>query len=137
MHRRLPGRISTTNDEHILTSIAKRCLARPCTVVDTSSEKPVLVRQIEAPVFDSGGAYSSPRDNFRPIGKVPDSLAGLKFATNPLASDQDLCSESACLLAGALRQFRSADALGKPQVILDLGTAPGLATDGRTFHDDG
>ena len=30
-----------------------------------------------------GQPTSSPRDNFRPVGKVPDSLTGLKFATNP------------------------------------------------------
>lgn len=58
MHCRLPGRISATNDEHILISITQRRLAHPCTVVDTSSEKPVLVRQIETPVFYSGGASS-------------------------------------------------------------------------------
>jgi hypothetical protein len=136
MHRRLPGRISATNDEDIATSIAQRRLARPCTVVDTSSGKPVLGRQIGTPVFESGGVYSSPRDNFRPIGKGPDSLAGLKFATPP-ASDQDLCSESACLLAGPLRQFRPADALGKPQIILDLGTVPGFGHRRPNIHADG
>ena len=129
VQRALGRRTAAADHDHLLAA-AKLGLARPGAVVDACSEQPILVRQIQAPIGDPGGADRGVRDDLRAIGQIADALAGLELAAHTLAQQQDLGAEAARLLAGVLGELAAADAFGKAQIVLDPGTARGLATHG-------
>src|ERR1700730_17194160 len=68
---------------------------------------------------------------------MADPFAGDNLAANTGALDQDFGAEATCLLAGAPREVRPADAFREPQVILDFWAAAGLPPDGVALDQDG
>src|SRR4029453_16872584 len=53
MQRGLGGRVAGAHQDHMLVP-AKRGLACPCAVVNAGATQPILVRQVQAPMFDAG-----------------------------------------------------------------------------------
>ena len=71
-----------------------------------------------------------------PSSQVPDSLAGCHLGAHALAREQDLRAELVGLLARALGELRAAGALGKAEIVLDLGARRGLPADRPSLHQN-
>src|ERR1700724_3877975 len=130
MQRRLTGGVAASDDEHLL-AFAEHSLARPGPV------KAILVCQPQSPVIYAGCANRRGRDDLCPVGQVTHPLTGDNLAANTFAVEQYFCAEVTRLLAGALGEFRTADALREPQIILDLRTAAGLSANGVALDQNG
>ena len=136
MQCRLTGGVAASDDEHVL-AFAEHSLARPGAVIYAGPEKAILVWQPQSPVIYAGCANRRARDDLCPVGQVTHPLAGDNLAANTFAVEQYFCAEVARLFAGALGEFRTADALREPQIILDLRTTAGLSANGIALDQNG
>ena len=124
--RGLRGRVAGAHHDDMFIP-AKRSLARARTIVDACAEQPILIWQIESPVFDAGRAHRSPRDNLGAIIEITDAAAGVKFTAHARPMQKNLGAEANSLLARSLCELSAADALGKAEIIFDLRARAGLA----------
>src|SRR3984893_5958945 len=129
MQRRLTRGVAASDDEHVL-AFAEHSLARPGSVIYAGPEKAMFVWHPQSPVIYAGCANRRARDDLCPVGQIADPLAGDNLAANTFAVEQYFCAKVTRLLAGALGEFRTADALREPQIILDFRTAAGLSAHG-------
>ncbi len=112
---------------------AKRGLACPCAVVDAGAKQPILVRQVQPPIFDAGRADRGPRDDLGAVVEITDASSGEELAADTRPVQQDFRTEAEGLLARPLGELRSADALREAEIILDLRARACLAADSEAF----
>jgi len=133
VHRGLACRIAAAHDIDVLVP-GQRRFAGTGAVVHAGPEKPVFIGQIEPAVFDAGGANRGMSHDPGAVLQIADSFPGLKFGAHAFARQQDFDSELHRLFARALGQVRTADPLGKSQIILDPGAAACLAPERPALH---
>ncbi len=126
MQRGLAGRVAAADDVHVLV-LAKDGFARAGAVIDAGALQPLLVGQAQPPVVDAGRAEGSAGDDLGAVGEIADAFPRQELTPDALAVEKNFRPEMICLLTRAFGQLRAADPLGEPEIILDLGTGPGLS----------
>src|SRR5262249_59071829 len=99
-------------DKQVLVGV-KQSLTGACAIVDADACEAVVVGKTEVAVGNACGADGGMGDDLGTVVERAHALAGEELRAHAFAEDQDFGPEARGLLAGAVGQFSSADAMRK------------------------